>query len=251
MNKKGLLYSTFLMGALVTGLAQGQITQAAASYPDALTANADGTITFEEEDDKVVPGPDDPDIPVVPDDPNIKPGDFKIVYVPSFDFGTHKKAVSGVEAFAKAVTVKDITETNELQKVPFITTKDMRVDRGKGWQLSAEASKFSSGTHTIEGAEIRLLDANYAKGTDTLNELNKPTVASNEIVLTPETAVPVASADTTSTVNQGLGLYSLALGKNIDSSGLTDGVKFSLPSNTAVNSSTYTSKIVWTLAPKL
>lgn len=248
---KELAFSALLIGTVLSiSLGDSAKAATATTYPDALNANATGNITFQEEEDDNVPSPVDPDSPVVPDDPlNPAPGELKIVYASPFDFGTHKKSIYGLEAYAAGVSVTD-SDAAKSKTIPFVTTKDMRVDRGNGWTLSAKASKFTDGTHVIDGAYMSLIGASYATG-DTTNAANRPSVASTSIDLAPGTSVPIASSDTSSNASQGLGLYSLALGTTLDTNDLTDGVKFTLPINTAVNNTTYTSQIVWTIAPKL
>lgn len=242
-------------------VAGGQAQSAhAQSYTDGtngtgLTGTGDGTITFKGDDDSQVPSPEDPDTPVKPiepDTPNPNDGDLKIVYVPNFNFGTHAKSVAGLTAYADQITVQDATTAENKTVAPFVTTKDMRTDRGKGWELTVTASTFKDKTssHEIKGALVSLENAGYLGSTAAA-----PTVAGSSLSLEPGTAVKVASADASSTVadgNQGLGMYSLALGKSTaGDTTTTDGVKFTLPKNTAVNDATYSATFTWTITPVL
>lgn len=219
---------------------------------DGTTGTGIGSIKIAGDDDSVVPKPDEPDTPVTPDNPNTNPGDLKIVYVPNFDFGTHKKQVAGITALANPITVTNEAGTKE-PVVPFVTTKDMRTDRTKGWTLTCTSSVFTDATtapatpKTIKGAYVSLEKASYY-GTDVTN----PVVANESIKLEPNSAVPVSSADTTKNENQGFAMHSLSLGTlSADQKSVTDGATFHLPANTAVDDGTYTANFVWTIAPTI
>lgn len=244
MKKTHLLLGSALVAGLVVAGGTAQTAQAQ-TYPDALNGIGNGSIEFTGDDDSKVPSPTDPDTPVTPVNPNTNNGDLKIVYVPDFAFGSHKKSVAGITAYAKQISLADPASDT----VPFVTTKDMRTERGKGWELTVNASTFKDSTgHEIKGALVSLEGAAYKNATVTA-----PTVASQSISLEPSTSVKVASADASSTVadgNQGVGMYSLALGTAQDD-GTTNGVKFTLPKNTAVNDGTYTATFQWTIAPVL
>lgn len=212
-----------------------------------------GSIKIAGDDDSVVPKPDEPDTPVTPDNPNTNQGDLKIVYVPNFNFGEHRKQVAGITALASPITVTNEAGTKE-PVVPFVTTKDMRTNRTKGWTLTCTSSVFTEDTtpapatpKTIKGAYVSLEKASYY-GTDETN----PVVANESIKLEPSVAVLVSSADTTKNENQGFAMHSLALGTlSADQKSVTDGATFHLPANTAVDDGKYTANFVWTIAPTI
>jgi len=244
MKRKNLLISSALVAGIMAAGFNAQPVNAQ-SYTDAINGTGDGSISFSGDDDSQVPNPTDPDTPVKPVNPNTNDGDLKLVYVPDFAFGSHKKSVAGITAYAQMIDLADPAT----KSVPFVTTKDMRTERGKGWALTVNASTFKDASnHEIKGAVVSLEGAKYTAATAT-----SPKVASNSIALEPNTSVTVASADASSTVadgNQGIGMYSLALGTE-QSDGTTDGVKFTLPKSTAVNDGQYTATFQWTLAPVL
>lgn len=245
MKKTHLLLGSALVAGLIVAGGTTQ-TAHAQTYPDALNGIGDGSIEFTGDDDSKVPSPEDPNTPVTPDEPNSVDGDLKIVYVPNFNFGSHKKSVAGITAYAEQISLADPADK---KVVPFVTTKDMRTERGKGWELTVNASTFKDTTgHEIKGALVSLEGASYNGSTAAT-----PTVAGSSLSLEPDTAVKVASADASSTVasgNQGVGMYSLALGTAQDD-GTTDGVKFTLPKNTAVNDGKYSATFQWTIVPAI
>lgn len=258
----------FVCGTLLVSLtlAGGYSANAEQSYDVDGSGNsratADGTITFSGDDDDTVPSPDNPEVPVKPDKPNPEPGDLKIVYVPNFDFGTQKKNSYGVEAMAKTVEVTK-EDSSKVQAIPFVTTKDMRTDRGKGWVLSCKAGTFTNkdnASKTIPSAYVTLDKAHYAGDTSSNAGTGVYPLVSNttSIKLATGTTTEVASASTTKNAGQGLGLYSLGFGEattaldaNNQSVSVSDGVKFHLPANTAVDDTTYTANFVWTLTPSI
>lgn len=247
-RKKLVVFNILLVSGVLASL--GAQPANAQTYPDALNGIGDGSITFSGDDDSQVPSPTDPDTPVTPDKPNTNDGDLKIVYVPDFVFGSHAKSVAGVSAYAQLISLASpATKT-----VPFVTTKDLRTERGKGWELAVKASTFKdANSHEIKGAVVSLEGAGYATDTAANGQGVFPKVAAQSIALEPNSSVKVASADASSTVangNQGIGMYSLALG-TAQSDGTTNGVKFTLPKNTAVNDGTYTATFQWTIAPVL
>lgn len=251
MKLKNLLVCSSLI--LGVTLAISSEKSNAAEYTDALNAVGTGTITFDGDDDSLVPDPDDPDTPINPGPVNPAEADLKIVYVSDFSFGIHKKNISGLTAHAAGAVMADNTT-----RVPFITTKDMRVDRSTGWTLSCTASKFKSTdttAHVIDGASVTLDGAKYTGNESNATGTAYPVVSGSKIVLTPETSVKVASADSTqgTSGNQGLGMYSLSLGSTTtDTQGSpVYGVDFILPANTPVNDATYNASFTWTLSPSL
>lgn len=259
MKKSQLLVcGTVLLSVTFAGGASAN-AQSYETDPDGTSrATATGTITFDGDDDSKVPNPEDPDEPVTPDNPNPKPGDLKIMYVPNFDFGTQKKNSYGMEAMARTVKITKADQTEE-QTIPFVTTKDMRTDR-TGWTLSCTAREFTNkddASKTIPSAYVTLEKAFY-KG-DTTNNAGTgvhPKITNTaSIKLTNDVATTISSAEK-SVDGQGTGLYSLGFGEVVESTDqnsqpikVTNGVKFHLPANVAVDDTTYTANFVWTLTP--
>jgi len=261
MKAKNLFVCSSLLAGLAVVTLGGQSANAAETYPDytdALNATGQGSITFSGDDDNVVPSPDDPDIPVEPDKPNPHKGDLKIVYVPNFEFGTHKKNTYGMTAQSQLIKVTN-AEGNKVETVPFVTTKDMRSDRGTGWVLSCTAGAFThstDSTKTIPAAYVSLDKAHYVGNETNAVDTLLPTVANKDSInLVTGQATPVSTATVANNPGQGLGMYSLAFGTKVageeGTAATTDGVTFHLPANTVVDDATYTADFVWTLAPEV
>ncbi|MGX7245956.1 WxL domain-containing protein [Enterococcus quebecensis] len=243
--------------------------EATTTYPEATKGVSNGNISFTDDGSNNIPDPENPEKPtnpVNPTDPtnpdnpggNKNPGDLKLVVVPDLDFGSNQKSSAKMTAKAKVVPAWDENK-KPVYRAPWITTHDMRTNRGTGWTVSVTASEFTftdESTKKISGGEIVFTNANY-EGTSTA----KPTIHSkaaatdvaNGLVLTPGTEVSVASSD--ASTGQGLGDFSLALGSNSNNThtkdSVTDGVTFRMPAKTAVETGTYQAQLNWELKPTL
>lgn len=250
MKKKVLVSSA--LGLMIIGTGTASF---AATYQDDLNAKGTGVIEFEEGDEPGIVDPTDPTNPVDPIDPvNPATGDLRIQYVSDFDFGKQKRNLNGLKVNSNLVEVKEkpAAEGEEgklIKVVPFVSTLDLRAERNTGWNLTVKASQFETADKVaIKGGEVTLSNANYA-GTDN----HKPVVGTEfskkeGVALIPGTQFEIASADASK--EQGIGSYSLALGKEKD--GLTDGVTFSMPAKSTVKLDTkYTATFDWKLTPTL
>ncbi|MGX7149325.1 WxL domain-containing protein [Enterococcus ureasiticus] len=266
MKLTKLVMSSAALAAIV---GVGALNADAATYPEATKGVSNGNITFTDDGSNNIPDPENPDKPTNPVDPtdpenpdkpggNNNPGDLKLVVVPDIDFGSKQKTSAAVTANAKVVAAWDENKT-KVYRAPWITTHDMRTERGTGWTVSVTSSQFSlvgDTTKKIEGAEIVFTNANY-EGTSTtkptINSKAAGTDVANGLVLTPGTEVSIANSD--SAKGQGVGDYSLALGTNSKGTNtkdsLTDGVTFRMPANTAVETGKYQAVLNWELKPTL
>ncbi|EOI03058.1 hypothetical protein UAY_00805 [Enterococcus moraviensis ATCC BAA-383] len=255
--------------ALATIVGIGALNADAATYPEATKGVSNGNISFTDDGSNNIPDPENPEKPTNPVDPtdpdnpdkpggNENPGDLKLVVVPDFDFGSQQKSSGEVTANAKVVAAWDESKT-KIYRAPWITTHDMRTERGTGWTVSVTSSQFSltgDANKKINGAEIVFTNANYEGSSTT-----KPTIHSKAVgtdvttglVLTPGTEVSIANSDASK--GQGVGDYSLALGTNSKGAykedSVTDGVTFRMPANTAVETGKYQAELNWELKPTL
>lgn len=231
----------------------------AATYDGATKAKSKGTIQFETGGPEIV-DPEDPKVIVDPVDPNPNKGELVLQYVSNFDFGNHERTSKYFETPALPDKLK-----NDEEVVPFVSTKDLRTDRQGGWELTVTSGKFKSvnngtyvGGQELNGAEIVLTNAVY-NGTETdnfkpeVNQKAKEATVIEGLALTPGSPVVVAKAfdDTTSNKKQGVGSYSLALGKLVDKNGkkVTNGVTFRKPEKLNVDDAQYVAILDWELTP--
>lgn len=250
--------------ALATIAGLGTMKADAATYPDATHATSNGKITFTDDGTNIIPDPEkpvdpinpvDPTDPTKPDDGNKNPGDLKLVVVPDLDFGSHQKTAAAFTAQAKSVAA--FKDGNKVYRAPWVTTHDMRTDRGTGWTLSVTSGEFALSTDATKkanGAEIVFTNANYADpdaGVPAISSKASQATLAGGLALTPGTEVSVANASTAT--NQGVGDYSLALGtpSNTTADGTTNGVTFRMPAKTAVETGTYQTTLNWELKPTL
>lgn len=231
----------------------------AATYDDATKAKSNGNIEFETGGPEIV-DPEDPKVIIDPVNPNENKGDLVLQYVSNFDFGIHERTSQYFETLA----LPDRLKNSELV-VPFVSTKDLRTNRQGGWELSVTSGKFKSvtdgtyvGGQELNGAEIVLTNAVYngPESSDLKPEVAqkaKETNVSQGLALTPGSPVVVARAieDETSNKKQGIGSYSLALGKVTDINGkkLTSGVTFRKPEKLNVDEAQYVAILEWELTP--
>ncbi|OTP19983.1 WxL domain-containing protein [Enterococcus mundtii] len=231
--KKIVMMGTVLMGTVLGG----EIVRAV-DYESATKATSNGQIVvLENDDNNHIPDPEDPDKPVEPEVPvNPNPGQLKINYVSDFDFGNQKNTSQAVSINAELDTLFD-ANGEELHRVPFIATEDLRGTERTGWELrvSQPTNFMDSNGNELAGATISLNNLHYT------NEINTPTVTNGELVINQEEQT-IVRADKT----QGMGAWSLALGK-ANNEGKTDGVTLNIPANTTKNNTTYKTSIVWEL----
>lgn len=253
-------------GIILATALGGNVQQAfATDYSSATEAQSEGKIEFEDADNTIL-DPSNPEVEVVPSLPaNTNKGDLVLQYVSDFDFGKHQKTLNEFTTFALPDTVTGTAdETNTKYNVPlFVSTKDMRTDRGNGWTLSVTASNFYSvanadesysGGTELKGGEVVFTNANYSQSDEfspIINDKAASTDLANGLVLTPNQELVVANADASK--NQGLGSYSLALGNLVDDNGSqkVNGVTFRMPAKTAVDTAEYQATFDWELKADL
>lgn len=266
-TKKNILRATLIAPICLLGIITN--TSEAATYSDSNNASSIGKVKFIEGDPEIV-DPTDPDKPVDPVDPvNPNRGDLMIQYVSDFDFGVHKKTVTGVLAKSKPdiVVDKNNPSSGEYEVVPFVSTLDTRSNRDGGWNLRVSATEFKGTANnsevTLKGAEIIFTHANYAKPKSETPIVNGSAAATilDEGLKLQQTPQKIVSADESTVENQGMGSYSLSLGSalidqkddnpNTEESEykVTNGVTFRLPKNTAVSVADYYADINWELVP--
>ncbi|MBE9909345.1 WxL domain-containing protein [Enterococcus casseliflavus] len=238
MKKKILtIAAATLLGSLFMS---NQLIAQAVSYDSSTKATTEGTVTIVEDDNPeiVVPDPEAPDNPLDPENPiNPNPGQLRINYISDFSFGSIKNTSSAVTLSAQLDKLW-AEDGSEVGRVPFVTTEDLRGTSRQGWELRVsqpEQFKDADGNE-LQGASLSIGGLRYAS-----ESTAAPTVNPNTIVLN-ESEQAVATASST----QGVGLWSLALGKANDDGG-TDGVTLDIPANTVKNNTDYTSSIVWEL----
>lgn len=266
MKLTKLVMSSAALAAIVE---VGALQADAATYPDATKGVSNGNITFTDDGSNNISDPENPDKPTNPVDPkdpenpdkegdNKNPGDLKLVVVPDLDFGSKQKTSAAVTAKAKVVAAWDENKA-KIYRAPWVTTHDMRTERGTVWTVSVTYSQFSltgDATKKINGAEIVFTNANYEGTSKTKPTIHSKAVGSDVasgLVLTPGTEVSIASSDASK--GQGVGDFSLALGTNSKGTNtkdsLTDGVTFRMPANTAVETGKYQAELNWELKPTL
>jgi hypothetical protein len=229
--------ATTLLGSLF--MSNIQVAQAA-SYDSSTKATTEGTVTVLEDDnpDIVVPDPEDPDNPLDPETPiNPNPGQLRINYISDFSFGSIKNT-SGALTLSAELDKLWAEDGSEVGRVPFVTTEDLRGTSRQGWELRVsqpEQFKDADGNE-LQGASLSIDGLRYASESTAAPTVNPNTIVLNE----SEQAVATASS------SQGVGLWSLSLGK-ANSEGQTDGVTLNIPANTVKNNTEYTSSIVWEL----
>lgn len=220
-------------GALLTVALSSGTQVFAQDYPDSTHAKTEGVVTFLEDNSPIEPtDPTDPEKPLEPTDPtNPNGAELMIVYASNFKFGDQEKTTTSWQAMADEM--KDGSKVT-----PFVVTKDSRGTDRKGWSLTAELSKDFTDTkgNTLAGAELELSNMFY---TDKVT--GAPAVTGGAVVLNNQ-AQEVAKADAT----QGIGSWSLGLGE-LQSDDTTNGVKLSVPLNSAKNTDTYTAEVTWEL----
>lgn len=272
--KKLFLYGA-LLGTIVS-VAGASTTALAATFPDKdatdkSTAEARGKVKFVNSDQGTIPDPTDPVTPIDPIDPvNPSENPLRIQHVSNFNF--NQRRMSGATALvfnAESVPVQSIYADSEGKKeykgrddsekdqngekidsamfgdlssldiretIPFISTMDMRTERGNGWEMTAQAAPFKlHGTEVeLKGAEIRLANSFYAK-----SDANAPKVEDAAAAKVPffkvdkgmdmkdynahmtalDTSASISSGSATKIasagVDQGVGGYTLALGDNL------------------------------------
>lgn len=248
--KKNIFMSS-LVGLSV--LTVGGMTSHAAEFEDnnPLKIIGEGEIGFTKGDIEVV-DPTDPTNPVEPVEPvNPNSGDLAIQYVSDFQFGSHQKSVNALSVNAGVDHVKELQNGGKDKIVPlYVSTMDMRTERGTGWTLSVTSSEFKSNKgHVIDGGEVTLSHAAYANA-DNFSPSVESTIASdNGQALTPGTPFKIAGADAAE--KQGIGSYSLAFGKLNDEKAETTGVTFNMPAKTVVDTKIYKATFNWNLSPTL
>ncbi|MEG2708372.1 MAG: WxL domain-containing protein, partial [Vagococcus sp.] len=233
----------------------GLVAHGQADYESATKVNGYGEISFGK-GDTVVVDPIIPDVPVDPGEVNPSGDDLRIQYVSDFIFPQTKKSVNEVTSFAKGDSVDWInpdTGKKETKSSPlFISTVDMRTERGSGWTLSVKPSEFTSqkDQHVIEGGHVILSDAHYANSQKAQPIVNSDAANKESgLALKPGETFKIAGAD--SSKNEGQGSWSLAFGGQ-DKELKSTGVMFKMGPDTAVESNVdYTATFVWNLSPNL
>ncbi len=216
-----------------------------------MTFDKEATITFLKDNDTgTIIDPDNPDGGVNPVDPiNPDGAELMISYASNLNFGLHKsKTGTNFNALADKVWDDKVAQTTK-EVTPFVATKDSRGATREGWVLTArqENEFIGENKQPLKGAELILSNLSYADLT------GAPTAAVNKIVLNKE-AKEVAKAEG----NQGVGAWSLAmgqldgtveqgLGEDKVMSKTTNGITLSLPSNTVIDTQTYSATITWEL----
>lgn len=197
--------------------------------------------------------PTDPDVPVAPVDPTDPtapitpgtPGPLSIDYISNFDFGTQEITTATKTYKAAAQTFTDTTTP----AAPLYAQVTDNRGTDAGWNLSANATKFTAGTNELTGAQISLTDSAAVKSNS--NNAAAPTV--NDVTLTPGAAVTVASAAT----GNGAGTWVDSFGTKdsiataTDSKGdrtVDNGVSLEVPNGGNAKAQKYTATIDWTLA---
>ena len=168
MNIKNLILSATLLATATISATE----VSAQEYEDATTAKVNSSITFlvdDNPDNPVIPDdPNDPDNPVIPDDPNdpnINGGELMITYASNLNFGDQEK--SGTSWNALADTVNGGTAIT-----PFVGTKDSRGTDRKGWVLTAkqdDSFKDAEGNE-LSGAELTFSNLFYAESRSCCDE---------------------------------------------------------------------------------
>ncbi|OQO89235.1 cell surface protein [Enterococcus casseliflavus] len=184
-----------------------------------------------------VPDPENPDEPLHPELPvNPNPGELKINYVSTFDFGRHMNVSSELVVNA-LLDELNLDAGPETHRVPFVATEDRRGTNRQGWELRvSQPTPFEdSEGNELSGATIKLSGLRY------VDTNNAPVVTGGDIVLDSEEKV-LATANEI----QGAGAWSLALGSPT-TEGTTDGVTLNIPQNTIKNNVSYGTQIVWEL----
>lgn len=252
------LTKLFVCGTLLTVVTGAQASYVhAVEYEDALNAQSTGEITFEDADATIV-DPNDPEKEVIPGgESNASKGDLVLQYVSDFNFGKHKKTLNEFSTQALPDTVVAANDdTNSSYNVPlFVSTKDMRTDRGNGWTLTVTASSFSSisDQKELKGGEVVLTNSFY-KDVSGIPQINSKAISNSldtGLALTPGQEVVIANADASK--DQGLGSYSLSMGSLVDDNGeeKVSGATFRMPAKTVVDSEKYQATFDWELKPEL
>lgn len=227
--------------SMIAGVAIGTVGASAATFPEDTQAqtNAKVTVLENDEPDTTVPDPDNPDNPLDPDDPDtINPGtgELRIGYISNFDFGDQMNTSSAISLNAKLVgfTTEDGTP---VQRVPFLTTVDLRGDDRTGWTLQVSQPKgfIDEDNHELKGATLNLNNIHYTDST-----ANTPTATQSLTLNNAEQTIARATAE------QGVGTNLLVFGE-AQEDGTTNGVTLEVPANTVKNNKEYSSTIVWSL----
>lgn len=218
-----------IKGSLLSGLLLAPLLIQSVSAQDSTTSDAQIQFT-EPTDSPTILDPEDPsrDFPAQDetDDPQVtgNTGPLTIDYVSNLDFGVHKVDVA--EATYQA--------TNDL---PFVQVSDRR-GSGAGWNLTVEASNFTSaGEATLPGAYITLSNG---EAVSRLANITAPTVSDSIVVNTGGDAANVATA----AVDAGMGSWVTRWSANGQET--NPNVELTVP-QAAASQGTHNSTLTWTL----
>ncbi|MGX7030829.1 WxL domain-containing protein [Vagococcus zengguangii] len=232
----GLLTSSLLGGAVVN--ADTSITSTGRVSVKELT--------------QVEPENPDPEGPgEIIEPPITPPGEnrFKVIHASNLEFGEVEATAKEQVVKAKTLAVTTSESLDQVQRVPWVTTYDMRnATERSDWKLEASTTPLEDGSgHVLRGAEITLSNLNYASGSE-----RAPQARAGKITLgySPQTlATATAYSEENGTQDTGVGSWSLAMGYKNEDETLTDGVELRIPSNIVINDGVeYTSTITWNLS---
>lgn len=176
------------------------------------------------------PTKNNPDQPVNPNSPTEGTGALWLVTAPSFAFGSHK--VTEVGPFNP-----QFTQGKNTSGLYYAQVSDTRTG-GLGWNLSVSATPFTGTTPQTANSTL--------SGATLLLGASKNITNSTEATTTGYNATPVANA-----IGQASPILQATTGHG---NGITSinwqpsDISLSVPANTAVSGTTYTSTLTWTLS---